>query len=212
MLMFSHSLPGIRSKSRAGFGLVELLVSISIMVLVTTVILANHTTFTNNSLLRTQAYDVALRIREAQQGAVSVQGSAGDFSTLFGVRWQNTVANRYDIFSIPTFDDVVGRDLDPARVTQYGSPGLLDRRFSILCVQQVVGTPPTTCSSSPSVYIVFKRPNFDALFYDANGNRLNNVDSVIFTIGRIGDVYDAGAIGTTQRSVTITRSGQITVE
>ena len=53
-----------------GFGLVELLVSISIMLLVTMVVLVNHESFNNGALLRSQAYEVALRLREVQLSAV----------------------------------------------------------------------------------------------------------------------------------------------
>lgn len=200
------------SKYSAGFGLVELLVSISIMVLVTTVVLANHGSFTGNSLLRTQAYDMALRMREAQQSAISSQGAASDFSALYGIRWSNTAQNRYDIFTIPFFEDQAGVDLNPALVTVSGAPGLLDDRFSILCVQRVTGGAPGGCGGGNGTFIVFKRPNFDALFYDRNGNRLTAVESVIFTIGRAGETYNSAEVGTTQRAITITRSGQITVQ
>lgn len=185
------------------------------MVLVTTVVLANHGSFTSTSLLRTQAYDMALRMREAQQSAVSSQGEGGDFSSLFGIRWSHAAAVRdqYDIFTYPFFADPTGtQSITPSQATVFGATGLLDDRFAIICVQRVVSGTPQQCMSNAGVHIVFKRPNFDALFYDRNGARLTNVDGVIFTIGRAGETFDAAAVGTSQRSITITSSGQITVQ
>jgi len=210
--MSSRFFLGMPLKSVAGFGLIELLVAVSIMVVVTTVVLANHGSFTSVSLLRTQAYDMALRIREAQQSAVNAQGSSGNFSNLLGVRWRSSVSDRYDIFSTPFFEDGPGVDLVPTQVSIFGTPGVLDDRFSILCVRRVTGGTPEACGSTTGVFIVFKRPNFDALFYDSSGNRTTNVESVIFTLGRAGDTFDSAAVGTTQRSVIISRSGQITVQ
>ncbi len=55
-----------------GFGLIELLVSISLMVLVLAIVLVQQTAFNGSVLLRSQAFEIALQIREVQLNAVSV--------------------------------------------------------------------------------------------------------------------------------------------
>jgi len=222
MSIFWHSLCG-RGKGRlsSGFGLVELLVSISIMILVTTVLLVNHGGFSNNSLLRTQAFDVALTFREIQQAAVNAQAHNG-FLNSFGLRWDPSPPTD------PT--SILGRSLqpivmphttnatfDPTAASNFGAPRILDDDFAILCVHDsaiVTPIPEDDCRTTP-VVILFKRPNFDAIFYDPSGSLPINpltITGLRFVIGPRGTPFVAADVGSKTRAVTITSNGQVTVE
>ena len=69
--MFSNFLalrrqnPGARRLSRqGGFGLIELMVSISVMAIVSAIILVKQNSFNGAILLRSQTYEIALDVRE----------------------------------------------------------------------------------------------------------------------------------------------------
>lgn len=194
-------------KKTAGFGLVELLVSISIMVLISTVVLANHSSFTSNSLLRTQAYDVALRIREVQQAALSAQEQGGTgFSSTLGLHFSTAAPSasalahrqRYRAFSSSA---ITGPGWQTS-ATSVGVPGQLDERFE---VRSIIASSGGVTSSQGTLYISFVRPNFDARFYRTDGT-LVGWDSVTISIGR------PGSVAADQRQITVAKSGQITVE
>jgi hypothetical protein len=186
------------------------------MVLVTTIVLANHGTFTAHSLLRTQAYDMALRFREVQQLAVSVGATVGGYNRQYGIRWEASDYNRYSTFSIPAFTGA----LDPGAVTPIGAPSVLDERFEIVCVQINTGPGFDAAGCEPSteaVYVVFKRPNFDAKFYAASGAEYVGARGVRLTLGPRGTAFNGPSGGSLrrdedERSITITRTGQISVD
>ena len=86
--------------SRAGFSLIELMVSISIIVLVVAVIIVQQTSFNGSVLLRNEAYEVALTLRNIQLSAVSASVNNGSFRALYGAHFNiDTLANgRFSIF------------------------------------------------------------------------------------------------------------------
>lgn len=176
-----------------GFGLIELLVTISIMLLVTSVILARHSSFNSAILLRNQAYSVAFSVREAQQQAVSVVGSEANFRVAYGVHFAQ--AQR----EYPTFRDANANDFYDSVGDPVMMPGRLDQRFEIRRI--LVGNVATTNPLS----VTFVRPNFDARFKESASGALSNVDEVEIVIGLVGSA-------TAERSVIITSTGQITVK
>ena len=144
--MFFHS--KVPQPASRGFGLIELMVSISIMALVSTVIVTRQSSFNGAVLLRNQAYEVAFALREAQQLAVS---GADESARTYGVAFDTAVANQqtYRIFrdanNNARFD--VGE--------QVGLTGKLDPRFEVRALSP---------QSGGLLTVVFTRPNFDARF------------------------------------------------
>lgn len=206
MIFFSKLRPGT-TQLRAGFGLIELLVSISIMVLVTSVVLARHSAFSGTVLLKSQAYEIALRMREIQLSAVSVASSSVAVRSQYGVRFSSAVVDngQYAVFATPL----------PATTNFYsnsiyslvGAPGLLDQRFVIktISLDCTLGSATTT-----GVIILFKRPNYDAEFRNQNGGDLGCVtEAVSLRIGPRGSLITDAA---SDRLVTVTKAGQISVD
>ena len=67
---------------KAGFTLVELLVTISIFVILTGVVLFNSNSFDSTVLLNNFGYDIALTIKQAQSFGVNVrEDNTGNFSS-----------------------------------------------------------------------------------------------------------------------------------
>jgi prepilin-type N-terminal cleavage/methylation domain-containing protein len=185
--------------SKRGFGLVELMVSISIMTLVSTVILVKNRSFNNALLLRNQAYEVAFSLRQVQLLAVS------------GNKESLSDSNQYGLYI-----DISGADSDKYRLFRDDSNaganlgrydggdeliaiiGNLDSRFEITSITNSSGT-----VLDPQLSITFVRPNFDALFKDSSGGYFN------------GPIYLNIATKespTATRSVEVTSTGQITVK
>lgn len=156
-----------------GFTLVELMVTISIMVLVTSAVLVRHTSFNSAVLLENQAYEIAFDIRQTQLLAVSARGRDADFRQTFSIEFEPG-QRTYQIYQ-GTF--------------LYGAPGALDRRFEITSV--------SGGSEGNPARIEFRRPNFDAIFDDS-------LDTFIITIAPVN--------GTGERTIEVTRTGQITVQ
>lgn len=70
----------------SGITLIELLVSIFIIILITSVVVFNHRAFTDKLEITNLAFDIALTIREAQVSGIAVeQAPEGGFENAFGV-------------------------------------------------------------------------------------------------------------------------------
>lgn len=189
------------SRLRQGFGLIELLVSISVMVLVTSVILARHDAFNGATLLRSQAYDVALALREMQLLAVSATNDSSGFRSIYGVAFDTATPGVYVIFR----DDNYNYFYDAGE--EFGQQGFLDERFLIDDIR-LVGSG-GDAGSRTDVTILFERPNFDALIYKSlNSPAAAGIYAVELDVRVRGTTGNsAGEI----RTIEITRTGQVTV-
>ncbi len=178
-----------------GFGLVELLVSISIMVLVTSIVMTRHDSFNRSTLLRGQAYEVALAVREIQLLAVSATKGEAGFNNVYGLVF-NTNANSYIIFTDKDKDFV----FDAGDGEQLGKPGVIDPRFQISAIRLIGSVEVST------ITVMFKRPNFDAILYEGASAVATSVPGIEI------DIEVKGANPPQVRTIEITKTGQITVK
>lgn len=184
----------------AGFSMVELLVSIGIVVLVLSVVVTRQNAFNGAVLLRSQAYEIALAMREIQLGAISsASDGSGEFRSVLGAHFDTADNQRYRLF----------RDADDNNFWNSGEDtgfsGSLDPRFVIRSIQ--LGG-----STVDELSIVFERPNFDAIFVtDGNGNAssISGEQSAVVRVGlRDGAT---GGCGADWREIVVTAAGQIAV-
>ncbi len=201
--MFSHSFTSkskiFLSRPQAGFSLIELMVSISIIVLVVSIIVVQQTSFNGSVLLRNEAYEVALTLKNIQLSAVSASSNNGSFRALYGAHFNTgTLTNRnFAIFKDADDDGFY----DASEV--FGPQGTLDPRFEIREIRPSAGS----YNDAQGMSIVFERPNFDARFFDSTGEL--NISSVEIDIGRRG--VSGSGVGIT-RTIEITSAGQISVQ
>lgn len=202
--MFSHFLAHCRkytSQSKAGFSLVELLVSISILVIILAIILTRQSTFNSAVLLRGQAYEIALQVREVQLNAVGANtDGSGGFRSVLGVHINTASSSngQYRVFRDADLDGFYDSG------EEFGQQGILDPRFEIRAIRSVGGD----AISGNQLSIIFVRPNFDARFFDASANE------VITPLIEI-DVARRGVTGTdvgVVRTIEVSATGQIAVQ
>lgn len=193
-----------------GFGLVELMVSISIMMLLSSIILVRHTAFNGAVLLRNQAYEVAFALRQAQLMAVSGNNNSGGASLgtttqQFGVYFNKSTGNNQ---SYIIFHDVNVNGVWDGTTTddQIGAAGSIDKRFKIQNFTKADGS--TLMATTINKFsIVFTRPNFDAKFKGPNGGdytgpafidiaQVNAIDQSTGAVRRV-EVESTGAISVT---------------
>lgn len=188
---------------RAGFGLVELMVSIGIMVLVMSVVLINHNSFSRGSLLRSQAYEIALRLRETQLLAVSTRVTEGDSQLRYGARFSTASSTRFQVFAIP-------KDVSASTYGSYlvGTPGVLDSRFAVTKMTRVNSLGAENDVLEGGVLIIFNRPNFDAEFYDPTDGSRTEYNGMTEVRLYVDSVRSPGS----PRKIIITRAGQISVQ
>ncbi len=184
--LFSH-----RSKLTSGFGLIELMVSIGIMTLVAGIILVRQSSFNGAVLLQSQAYKIALTVREVQVNAVSAAAIQGSTREMLGLYFDISRNTTYRTFR----DDETNGSYDATE--EYGQQSSLDSRFEIKAIR-VGGV------AQNSVSVMFERPNFDAKFFV--GTTQVSASQVEVDIGTVDG---SSAV---LKTVVITATGQISVE
>lgn len=174
------------------------MITLAIVFLVTGMALVKYSSFNYTVLLKSQAYEMALDIRQAQVFGISASGQS-----------QRVVSNRavfneaYGIYidlGASTLNYQLFQDITPGTQYRYnngeavGPVNSLDPRFTIsrICDQA------NSCTTSGNASIAFKRPNFDAILYIGNTRKtrleitLASVDDP--TITRVVKVYQSGQI------------------
>lgn len=188
MVSKSHS-------KKSGFTMVELAVTMSIFAVLTSVVLANYRTFSNNADFLNVADSIALSLREAQIYGVGSKGaSCGapipilNFQCAYGV-----VFSENDTFYKIFIDTNANSVYDPSddEILQTVNLPSGSRITDVGC------SPSGICSG---VAVLFKRPNPDANILDTAGG---------------GTSYDYASVtvaNSTKKSVvSISRAGQISV-
>jgi len=151
-------------RGERGVTLIELIMVITILVVVSSLILANNARFGGEVLLQNFAYDVALSIRKAQVYGIAVRRSEdGDFNVGYGVHFDSRNMQTEYILFVDKGDGV------------YTDQSEILERTSILGGFKIVklcaisaGSLSGECERVDTLDIFFKRPEPSA-FISANG-------------------------------------------
>lgn len=162
--MFFFSIKQKKVKCREkGFSLIELMVSISIIVLITGIVMNKYSSFSSVVILKSQAYELALDIREAQVFGVSIGGGTNNYRGAYGIYVDLANRNSYILFQDDPDSGTKFR-YDPDE--EIGEPYTIDSRFEIT---KVCSTANTAEKCGIKAHIAFKRPDFDArMWTDVN--------------------------------------------
>lgn len=185
----------------SGFTVIELMVTITIVVLVTGIVLIQYSSFNSSVLLTSQAYAIAFDLRETQSIAISVRGNGASFREEYGLYFDINAPNQYLLFQ----DNGSAKPAVYNAGEEVGNPNIVDPRFVIedFCINGSFGQ---RCASeglvADDLSVTFKRPDFDAAF--ANSDGTNNITSA--------EIFVTPLNGNGIRVITITNAGQISVQ
>ncbi|MEX0917630.1 MAG: type II secretion system protein [Candidatus Paceibacterota bacterium] len=184
------------SSSSTAFSLVELLITMAIIGILTTLVIVKYSSFNSAVLLKSQVYELALNLREAQVFSISVRGESNQFRNPYGVYFSTGSPNTYILFRDDDGASAVIYDTSPAD-EQVGDAFTIDTRFRILriCVND--------CSQDVNnVSVSFRRPDFDAHMAVAGVGVVTSAEIIVATV----------ADTSITRSVRINSTGQIQIE
>ena len=210
MNFFFHFSQKNSPRASAGFSIVELIVTLTIFITLTTVMLFKYNTMNTRLTLDTLAHQIAQWTRETQISAMSVKSHAGSYSTGYGLHFDTLVPNQFIFFA----------DLDgDKKYTPGGTCGdvasecvqvvnlLKGNTIAMLCGENK-GNPPGACPSGLEALmdtdIVFTRPDPDAFINGeySLGNRNNYARNQI----------TVQAVTGYSRTVEVWTTGQVSVK
>lgn len=181
-----------------GFTMVELLVSITIMVLITAGLVVQSSRSRSDLGLTNEAYDVALLVREAQVFGTAVrEGESDDFNKRYGVSF-----DMYGPGTVVLFrdDDMDGRFLSQ---DEYVKQVILKAGNTIERVCGELASGDRHCSDNGDIHeltVYFQRPALDALIHGFDGNHEYQTAEIKLST-RDGKVRYIDILGTGQISV-----------
>jgi len=193
--------------SRA-FTLIELLVVTGIIVIISTIILANNNRFGGVVLLENLAYDVALSIRQAQVYGISVaRFQSNTFSAGYGVHFDLSSPDTYVLFA----DAIQANGLYDCPQPGTNNCELVETTtlstgYNIYNLCETPSSGVETCGIS-KIDVVFKRPEPDAWISASGVSCINNNG----TCGESARVLLQSPHGD-HMSVVIYANGQISVQ
>lgn len=176
----------------SGFTIIELLISIAIITIITTLVLVRYSSFDSTVILKDKAYEVALLIRESQVKAVSsyrntVNEPDADkkFNYPYGVTFNMSSLDEYTAFVYKDTDaSIIPKNIGDPEAVSIGSYKF-DQSIQIkgLCYVRIG----ISCLEADQIDVSFRRPDAKALFYviDNNGSPLLNSDLLTINSVRI---------------------------
>ena len=208
-----------------GFSLIELIVSIAIFMIITSIVLYNYGSFNNDLIVSNLAYEVALEVRTAQVYGLSVLGSNNSFNAGYGVHFDTNDTKDFYLFidtygtgklqnsqSDSSFSDICVPPSAGGECVEKVSfqSGVSIQKF---CTTQDDESGCSTTGGSPNagypaaLDISFKRPNPDAQV------TLTSLDGVT-TRQQYKDarIYLTSNDQQRQKIITVDQSGQISIQ
>lgn len=182
-----------------GFSIIEVLVTAFVIGLITAIVLFKYGSFNNVILLKSQAYEMALDLREAQVYAVSVRGGDNEFRQEYGVHFDIDDPGQYQLFlDSPSSDN--GRYDNGEEVEL---PNYIDDRFQISAICVNFSSSCNNGTAVDTLAVTFRRPDFDAIFV-STGPSVGSISNA-----RIELSSNNGSIS---RAVEVNLSGQIDIQ
>lgn len=196
---------------KKGFTLIEVMVTTTILIIISTIILIDYSKFNRTLSLKTTAQEIAQNIRQAQvYGFGSKKLILQDVFPGYGIHFDKSIPNTYKLFADNPTNPAVSDDGNG----KYDGLGGLDidiKTFNIekgnyiflLCPNQQISTP-LPCDSLNSalqIDVVYRRNRYTAII-KANGEDAELNDAKI--------VISSPKGGT--KKIIIWPSGQIAVE
>lgn len=182
-----HNNQQLTTNVSRGFTLMEMVVTVGIFALISTVVIVRNAQFDNETLLQNLAFDIALSVRQAQQFGVNVRAAEGVFSGSYGIHF-DAQSPTYFMFTDINED---GR---------YQSDELLET-FTLgrgATIGEICDPTSKTGCDHEGLDVVFRRPDPDAV--------INNGEMSQATVELVS------ARGDGSRIISIESTGQISIK
>jgi prepilin-type N-terminal cleavage/methylation domain-containing protein len=189
------------SQQKAGFTVIELMVSVSIFAFITAFLAIKYGDFSDNVVITSAAYDVALAIRQAQTYELNVRSSSAtvdQFNYPHGVYFQRGTNH------VISFLDVNRNGAYEASPDIVVTDAVLRRGIFIEGICNNANSFNVLGCANGGMSFSFRRPYPDAIIYTQNGNSygLQNTGAIWLTAGS----------ATFRQRILVRSSGQISVE
>jgi len=167
-------------KKNDGFTLLELIVSISIFVIVSTVVLANYSKYSGRVSIENLAHEIAISIRQAQVFGQNIRefGAGSNQFPSYGVHFDSTNKNSFVFFA-----DVNGNK-------KYDSPDCVSvgteciERFIIQTGSSISDLCGDTVCSRDSLDVTFTRPDPDAYILSNGAGSPHSTGDIVVTTNK----------------------------
>lgn len=182
-----------RTRNTQGFSIIELMVTVGIFAMITSILLARNSRFDDETLLQSAAYEVALSVRQTQSFGINVRGQGGVFDKPYGVYFEKGSAS-YRQF-LDSNDD--GFFTEGEMIEEY----TLGRGYTIARICAFSSITPSCETEEDAVSVLFRRPDPEAIITAQKG--------VVGAIGSIGIELASPREG--RRFIVVRQTGQIAV-
>ena len=197
---------------KKGFTLIELIVSMAIIALITSVALVQHNQFNETLALTNLAYEVGLSVRQAQVFGISVRefegsarvGATEDF--LYGVHFEYDPDNRteYVLYADLNDDERFTNDTEVVETTTITRGNFIDQFCGIQGGSATCSTGVDEVGPLRSLSIQFRRPNPDAVILGSTVSSTTLYDSALIIL--------KSREGNAERCVRVRPTGQVSIE
>lgn len=170
----NHTTQNMLSRAQSGFSVVELLVSLAIVIVVTSITLASFPSFSSQLVLNNLAHEVALTVREAQVFGVGTRAFEGGFPS-HGIHFDINTPDQFVLFADIDEDGEYDGTFDCEAIGSAECVSVFSLRrnneIDELCVTSDSGQ---TCRAGgiEQVDITYVRPDPEAVIYN-DGNTTN---------------------------------------
>ena len=189
---------------KAGFTLVEMIVTVGIFAVITSVVFAGYRDFDGGIVLTNLAYEIAITIRQAQVYGLSVRDASGGpspFNVRYGIHLPGLIPNAFILFADVNDDQTYTSLVTPPELIE----NLSITRGNIIddfCGTIAPGV--SECAKTGGITwldIMFLRPDPDALFRSSTGAVYQSATVVVKSPRTNGT-----------KTITVLSTGQISVQ
>lgn len=192
---------------RRGYTLIELLVTVAIFTMMTTIVVSNYSVYRSNTMLTNLAYSVALGVRQAQVFGLSFKKDTTSSSS-YGMHFSSLAGSNMNFV---LFEDTAGND----KIYTAGSDSIVtnytvNQGYSVssICGYASSGA---TCTLLQAVDIVFTRPDPDASITGFTSSRAF-CGSTTCQYSYVEVTVSTPLLSSLKRTIQVWSSGQISVQ
>jgi prepilin-type N-terminal cleavage/methylation domain-containing protein len=193
---FSFKRFGNIFNTNKGFTLIELMITVAIFVLMTSLLLAKYNNYYSGTIFKNQAYDIAITLRQAQSFGISVKVDSQSFGSAYGVSFPSAGVTNFSLYSYTRNGTLYAKNI-PQKDYRLKNGAYIEKL-------EVRANASDNATYANSVDVIFQRPNPEALICaDVNGTKSCTTYKYFSIVLK--------AANDTIKTVKVNNSGQISI-